>query len=252
MSRTFTKLFASITESTIWVAPDPHLRLWVYLLANADQEGNVWGSVPGIANHSRVPIEAVEVALKSFMSPDPYSRTKALEGRRIEEIDGGWHLVNHGKYRAMMHAEERREKNRQYKHDERARKANVSTGQQMSALSAQAEAEAEAEAKAKAVRSNPLAPSAARVDAAKPALELIEDKVVEKIPLCNKTEFEVRQSFVAELDRLYPAVDAVQTLREIRGWCIGNPRRTKTARGVKAFITAWFTREQDKQSRRPT
>ena len=30
---------------------------------------------------------------------------------------------------------------------------------------------------------------------------------------------------------------------------VGDER--KTARGVKAFITSWFAREQDKQSRRP-
>lgn len=77
------------------------------------------------------------------------------------------------------------------------------------------------------------------------------DPVVERIPLCDGSEFSVRQSFVAELDRLYPAVDPAQTLREMRGWCIGNPKRTKTVRGVKGFITSWFAREQDRQSRRP-
>jgi len=86
------------------------------------------------------------------------------------------------------------------------------------------------------------APSRSALDA--------DDPVIEKIPLCDGTECEVRKSFVDELDRLYPAVDPVQTLREIRGWCLGNPRRTKTRRGVKAFITGWFAREQDRQSRR--
>lgn len=75
-------------------------------------------------------------------------------------------------------------------------------------------------------------------------------EVVEKIPLCDGSEWPVTKEFVTELDRLYPAVDPVQTLREIRGWCIGNPRRTKTPRGVKAFITSWFAREQDRQSKR--
>jgi len=75
------------------------------------------------------------------------------------------------------------------------------------------------------------------------------DAVVERIPLVGGVEFEVRQSLVAELDRLYPAVEPVQTLREIRGWCLGNPSRRKTARGVKAFITNWFSREQNKPQR---
>jgi hypothetical protein len=74
-------------------------------------------------------------------------------------------------------------------------------------------------------REEPLAPSASPLDAVPP------ENIVEKIPLCDKTEFAVTKDFVAELDRLYPAVDPVQTLREIRGWCLGNPKRTKTARG---------------------
>jgi len=98
----------------------------------------------------------------------------------------------------------------------------------------------------------PIAPSASPLAAGPNGHDQLADPVVERIPLCDKTEFEVKQSFVAELDRLYPAVGPVQTLREIRGWCIGNPTRTKTKRGVKAFITSWFAREQDKQSRRVT
>lgn len=84
--------------------------------------------------------------------------------------------------------------------------------------------------------------------------DLLEDQdpVVERIPLVGKQgEFEVRKSLRDELDRLYPAVDPDQTLREIRGWCLGNPVKCKTRRGVKAFITRWFGGEQDKQSRRP-
>jgi hypothetical protein len=95
------------------------------------------------------------------------------------------------------------------------------------------------------------APStASRLDAGAVNGHDLLDPAVEHIPLCDGTEWPVGKALVAELDRLYPAVDPVQTLREIRGWCIGNPRRRKTKRGVKAFITSWFAREQDKQSRR--
>lgn len=89
-----------------------------------------------------------------------------------------------------------------------------------------------------------LAPSAAR--------STPEDtgEVVERIPLCDGTEFEVRKSFVDELDRLFPAVDPVQTLREIRAWNLAKPARRKTRKGVKAHITTWFGKEQDKHSAR--
>ena len=49
-----------------------------------------------------------------------------------------------------------------------------------------------------------------------------------------------------EYAALYPAVDVVQELRKIRGWCLANPSRRKTRRGVKAFINSWLCREQDK------
>lgn len=75
-------------------------------------------------------------------------------------------------------------------------------------------------------------------------------EVVETIPLCDGTEFEVRKSFVDELDRLFPAVEPLQTLREIRAWNLAKQARRKTRKGVKAHITTWFGKEQDKHSAR--
>jgi hypothetical protein len=141
VSRAFTKLFASITESTIWIAPDAHLRLWVYLLANADQNGNVWGSIPGIASHARVPLADTEAAIKSFMSPDPYSRTKDEEGRRLREIDGGWQLVNHAKYRVLMNAEDTKERKRKWDQENRQRPTKSDTSRLNPTNPTQAEAE---------------------------------------------------------------------------------------------------------------
>ena len=74
-------------------------------------------------------------------------------------------------------------------------------------------------------------------------------ETVERVPLKDGSEFEVRESFVAELDRLYPNVEPKQTLREIRGWCIGNPAKLKTRRGIRRCIVAWFNREQAKHGR---
>jgi hypothetical protein len=204
-----------------------------------------------ISRRTSIPLKIITAGLEHLSKPDPYSRTPGDDGRRIVLLDDhrpwGWRLVNHAKYRALRDLEHKREADRERIAEKRRKTNDVATPSQGVANVAHTDSDADTDSNAGKTKP---APSAARVDAAKPALELIEDKVVEKIPLCNKTEFEVRQSFVAELDRLYPAVDPVQTLREIRGWCIGNPTRTKTKRGVKAFITSWFAREQDKQSRR--
>lgn len=127
MGRYYTKLFSSITESTIWVAPDKHLRMWVWLLAKADQHGIVYGSIPGAASGARMTLEEAAEALKSFLSPDPYSRTKDNEGRRIEEVDGGWRLLNHGKYRDLVSADERREYQREWDRTHRKRPGDPTT-----------------------------------------------------------------------------------------------------------------------------
>ena len=101
MSVTFTKLFSSITESTVWCEPDSTRIVWITMLAMADSKGRVWGSIPGLANRARVTIEQCENALITFKSPDRYSRTPDNEGRRIEDITGGWALLNYLKHRAV-------------------------------------------------------------------------------------------------------------------------------------------------------
>jgi hypothetical protein len=152
MSLAFTKLFSSITESTVWCESDRTRLVWITMLAMADQFGRVMGSVPGLANRARVPVGDARVAIAAFLGPDPDSRTKDHEGRRIEEIDGGWRLLNHGKYRDIRSVQDRKEQNRLAQARARARRkaapsSTVSNSQQSQPRSAQAEAEAEAEAK---------------------------------------------------------------------------------------------------------
>lgn len=97
---------------------------------------------------------------------------------------------------------------------------------------------------------NPLAPSASAPDAPaagkKPGNGADPTPVVENIPLNDGTEYAVHQSFVAEMDRLYPSVDVPATLREMRAWCLTNPANRKTARGVAAFMNRWLAKEQNK------
>lgn len=78
-----------------------------------------------------------------------------------------------------------------------------------------------------------------------PKPEIDTSPVIENIPL-NSGEWPARQSFVQEMERLYPAVDVPATLREIRAWCIANPTKRKTQAGVKRFINAWFSKEQNR------
>lgn len=75
--------------------------------------------------------------------------------------------------------------------------------------------------------------------------EQFENSSAPTLPLNDGTEYEVTQETVDEFCRLYPAVDVMQELRNMRGWLIANPRKRKTKRGINAFMNNWLAREQD-------
>lgn len=157
MSETFTKLFSSITRSSIWLEDDQTLRVWVTMLALADRNGYVGASVGGLAALARVPRDKTQDALDKFLSPDEDSRSKDFDGRRIEVSDRGWNILNYQRFRDMRDEEARKEYERLRKRAQRSKDVpdksglsrNVPIGPEMSRVSAHAEAHAEAEAEEK-------------------------------------------------------------------------------------------------------
>ncbi len=128
----YVKLFSTLIHSTIW-REELHIKVvWITMLAMADEQGDVWASIPGLADAARVSIEQCEDALTRFSAPDPYSRTKDHEGRRIEVMDGGWHLLNYEKYRQLRDAEHRRAQVREAVRRHRAKgKSSDQSGNQV-------------------------------------------------------------------------------------------------------------------------
>jgi hypothetical protein len=148
----FTKLFSTIVYSTVW-QEDMHVKVvWVTLLAMANRHGCVFASVPGLAKAANVSLDQCVEALAKLSSPDEWSRTKTNEGRRIQECDGGWELLNYLKYRERRDDDERRIQTRfaVAKH-RKVKKAKPLTVSQGKPEKAQAEAEAEAEAEKRTV-----------------------------------------------------------------------------------------------------
>jgi hypothetical protein len=79
----WTKLHSRIVVSSIWQQPD-HVRiLWVTMLAMADADGIVEGSVCGLAKMAKLTPEKTQEALDALMAPDPDSsdRTSGATGR---------------------------------------------------------------------------------------------------------------------------------------------------------------------------
>lgn len=152
LSAGFVKLYGTILTSSIWLEPHSTLRVWIAMLATADEHGIVSASVGGLAHVSRVRKAECAKALETFLAPDEDSRTPDNDGRRIERVDGGWLILNHRKYRDLrtskqvVDAERIRDKRETGEYDSRGPVAPVATKATRSNVATEAEAEAEAEA----------------------------------------------------------------------------------------------------------
>lgn len=121
----WTKLFSSIIDSSVWQEDDKTRLVWVTMLAKSDRHGMVESSVPGLAHAAHVSLEDCLAALKKLSDPDPYSRSKEYEGRRIAEAPGGWTILNRAKYRdeddRARRTEYQRLKQKEYREKKRAK-----------------------------------------------------------------------------------------------------------------------------------
>lgn len=92
------------------------------MLALADRNGLVEASVPGLGNVAKVSLEKTEEALRVLEAPDKWSRSQEHEGRRVAKVDGGWMILNHGKYREKLSEGDRREYQRVKQAEYRSRR----------------------------------------------------------------------------------------------------------------------------------
>jgi hypothetical protein len=131
----FTKLFSSITKSTVWCEPAGTRLVWITMLADCDRRGEVHASIPGLANLARVTVVECEAAIATFLAPDPYSRTPDHEGRRIEPIPGGWRMLNYDLYRGKKDEGAVREQKREHMRRVRAEEEmNATSGNGISTV----------------------------------------------------------------------------------------------------------------------
>jgi hypothetical protein len=63
-------------------------------------------------------------------------------------------------------------------------------------------------------------------------------------------EWHLSAAKLAEYRRAFPGVDVPAELLKARQWCLDNPAKRKTARGMPAFLGRWLGRAQDDAGRR--
>ena len=69
---------------------------------------------------------------------------------------------------------------------------------------------------------------------------------VEALVLNDGSEWRPTEALFAEYVRLYPNVDVKQQFNVMRSWCLSNPKKRKTKRGITRFVNSWLSKEQDR------
>lgn len=119
-ARSYGKVYARITKSTIWSEPYSTRVVWITMLAECDRQGRWLGSIHGLARSANVQLDEARAAIERFQRPDPDSTSPEYEGRRVDVIEGGWLILNHRKYRDMRDDEARLEYQREWDREHRA------------------------------------------------------------------------------------------------------------------------------------
>jgi len=96
--------------------------VWTAILASKDKDGLTSLNPTALARMWRVDEEEVQKAWDVHTSPDPKSKNKEYQGRRlIPTEDGRWLVVSHAQYRERFREEKRREQLRLAKQRQRER-----------------------------------------------------------------------------------------------------------------------------------
>lgn len=133
------KLFESTFSGSMYGKGSTVFAVWGYAIAHARKDGSTEMNPKMLASVLGDSLENVSNALAFLEAPDPESRSKNDEGKRlIKEGEYLYRIVNYQRYNGMRNEDERREYNRQKQKEHRQRVSNglsnsVSHGQPPSA-----------------------------------------------------------------------------------------------------------------------
>lgn len=123
----YVKVFSSMFDGTLAThGPWQAIVTFQQFLVLANPAGIVDMTPEAIARRTTIPLEIISIGIDALEQPDPESRSPVLDGRRIvrlsESRPWGWQIVNYASYRAMRDETNRREYQRQWALEARARK----------------------------------------------------------------------------------------------------------------------------------
>lgn len=84
------------------------------------------------------------------------------------------------------------------------------------------------------------------------AASVPQSTAVIELTLNTGEPYGIDKDSIDKWGELYPAVDVMQELRNMKGWLDANPKRRKTRSGIGRFINSWLAKKQDKTYKCPT
>lgn len=238
----YAKLFSSLLTSSVWSEDSDTCKVWITLLALADREGCVFGSMSGLARVAALPVEAVKKAMDIFMAPDPNSQdiARGRDGSRVVALPaGGWQIVNYVYYRDLASAEERREQVRKATRKWRERDKAGDHG--------------ELDDHGRSLRSQEISPITREKSDTSEAesysySEAESDRTTTTatvfFEITDGDRWEVPKKLLSDLKRIYPLVDVEYELDKASSKVRDGVVPKKTARGMARFLYSWMEREQ--------
>lgn len=152
------KTFTALWEGSMVGKSDAQL-VFIFLFCHCDRSGFVEAHPAIVSAKTGLQIVRVKEALAYLEGPDPESRSKQEDGRRIIPLNGdhaaGWKVVNYDYYRGLRKADDRREYQRQYWHKRKHKPSQPhSTKLNRTPPIAEGDVEAKAEAHVEAPRAS--------------------------------------------------------------------------------------------------
>ena len=122
----YTPLNRGLLTSTLLKEGPDAVAVWALILASADKLGESDMQPSIAASLLRISDERAEAAFDKLSAPDPQSKNKEHEGRRIRPCeDGKWSVVSHGKYQRLASRAAATESNRRYEARRKEREAKA-------------------------------------------------------------------------------------------------------------------------------
>jgi hypothetical protein len=232
----FAKIFSAMFDGSMYGAGSDVFAVWTWLLTKCDYTGHIEVNARKLAGEIGASVEAIEKAIAFLEKPDPYSRGKEEDGRRIvREGEFLYRIVNYESYRDIRDAESKREYDRTY---QRKRYAENKTSSRRIYEKTRDSSHIELDRERDKETSKELLASSA--DA------LSADEMAATLPLVDGSEHRVSKERVADWRAAFPAVDVEQQLAQMKVWLNANSKQRKTRKGIERFIVNWLVRQQNK------